>query len=104
MATTQAVLPQFRERGSGVVVDVTSSVVLGHMPLSAVYKASKTAIEGFTASLALELEPIACLSTNFAARATDAGPLEDGGSTGAPGLERAQRACRQRQDRRHARL
>ncbi|MFD8304459.1 SDR family oxidoreductase [Streptomyces sp. NPDC059690] len=80
MATTQAVLPQFRERGSGVVVNVTSSVVLGHMPLSAVYKASKMAVEGFTASLALELEPFgvraktvepgACLTTNFAARAT----------------------------------
>lgn len=80
MATTQAVLPQFRERGSGVVVNVTSSVVLGHMPLSAVYKASKMAVEGFTASLALELapfgvgaktvEPGACLTTNFAANAT----------------------------------
>ncbi|MER5450933.1 SDR family NAD(P)-dependent oxidoreductase [Streptomyces sp. NPDC002764] len=81
MATTQAVLPQFRERGSGVVVNVTSSVVLGHMPLSAVYKASKMAVEGFTASLALELEPFgvraktvepgACLTTNFAVRATN---------------------------------
>ncbi|MEV7013406.1 SDR family oxidoreductase [Streptosporangium sp. NPDC051022] len=87
MATTQAVLPRFRERGSGVVVNVTSSVVLGHMPLSAVYKASKMAVEGFTASLALELapfgvraktvEPGACLTTNFAARATNGGPLED---------------------------
>ncbi|WP_406115570.1 SDR family NAD(P)-dependent oxidoreductase [Kitasatospora purpeofusca] len=55
MATTQAVLPGFRERGSGVVVNVTSSVVLGHMPLSALYKASKSAVEGFTSSLALEL-------------------------------------------------
>ncbi|MEU9992599.1 SDR family NAD(P)-dependent oxidoreductase [Streptomyces sp. NPDC048045] len=87
MATTQAVLPQFRERGSGVVVNVTSSVVLGHMPLSAVYKASKMAVEGFTASLALELapfavraktvEPGACLKTNFAARATNGGPLDE---------------------------
>jgi short-subunit dehydrogenase len=56
MAMTQAILPQFRERGSGVVVDVTSSVTLARMPLVAVYTASKTAIEGFTASLALELE------------------------------------------------
>src|SRR3977135_1464606 len=56
MAMTQAVLPQFRERRSGVVVNVTSSVVLARMPLAAVYAASKTAIEGFTASLALELE------------------------------------------------
>lgn len=56
MAMTQAVLPGFRERRSGVVVNVTSSVKLARMPLAAVYTASKTAIEGFTASLALELE------------------------------------------------
>jgi len=56
MAITQAVLPQFRERRSGVLVNVTSSVVLARMPLVAIYAASKTAIEGFTASLALELE------------------------------------------------
>ena len=56
MAMTQAVLPGMRERGSGVVVNVTSSVTLAAMPLVAVYTASKTAIEGFTASLALELD------------------------------------------------
>jgi short-subunit dehydrogenase len=56
MAMTQAVLPQFRERRSGVLVNVTSSVTLARMPLVAVYAASKTAIDGFTASLALELE------------------------------------------------
>lgn len=87
MATTQAVLPGFRERGSGVIVNVTSSVVLGHMPLTAVYKASKTAVEGFTASLALELEPFgvraktvepgACLTTNFGETALDGDSLEE---------------------------
>jgi NAD(P)-dependent dehydrogenase (short-subunit alcohol dehydrogenase family) len=56
MAMTQAVLPQFRERRSGMVVNVTSSVTLARMPMVAVYTASKTAIDGFTASLALELE------------------------------------------------
>jgi len=56
MAMTQAVLPQFRERKSGVVVNVTSSVTLAPMPLAAAYTASKMAIEGFTASLAHELE------------------------------------------------
>lgn len=55
MAMTQAVLPQFRARRSGVVVNVTSSVTLARMPLVAAYTASKAAIEGFTASLALEL-------------------------------------------------
>jgi NAD(P)-dependent dehydrogenase (short-subunit alcohol dehydrogenase family) len=56
MAMTHAVLPQLRRRRSGVVVNVTSSVTLARMPLVAIYTASKTAIEGFTASLALELE------------------------------------------------
>ncbi|GAB3350646.1 SDR family oxidoreductase [Lysobacter tyrosinilyticus] len=57
MAMTQAVLPQFRARRSGVIVNVTSSVTLAPMPLVAVYTASKTAIEGFTGSLAHELSP-----------------------------------------------
>ena len=56
MAMTQAVLPQFRARRSGVVVNVTSSATLEPKPLVAVYTASKMAIEGFTASLALELD------------------------------------------------
>ena len=56
MALTQAVLPQLRERRSGVVVNVTSSATLAPMPLVAVYTASKMAIEGFSASLAFELE------------------------------------------------
>ncbi len=55
MAMTQAVLPQFRARRSGVVVNVTSSATLAPMPLVAAYTASKTAIEGFTGSLAHEL-------------------------------------------------
>ena len=55
MAMTQAVLPQFRSRRSGVVVNVTSSVTLAAMPLAAAYTASKMAIEGFTGSLAHEL-------------------------------------------------
>ena len=56
MAMTQAVLPQFRARRSGVVVNVTSSVTLAPMPLAAAYTASKMAIEGFTGSLAHELD------------------------------------------------
>jgi len=56
MAMTHAVLPEFRARRSGVVVNVTSSVTLARMPLAAAYTASKMAIEGFTGSLAFELE------------------------------------------------
>ncbi len=46
MAMTQAVLPLFRARKSGVVVNVTSSATLARMPLAAAYTASKMAIEG----------------------------------------------------------
>ncbi|MCB9598687.1 MAG: SDR family oxidoreductase [Sandaracinaceae bacterium] len=77
MATTQAVVPRFRARGAGVIVNVTSSVALAPMPLVAVYTASKTAIEGFTGSLAHELagfgvraklvEPGYCPTTRFTA-------------------------------------
>lgn len=56
MAMTQAVIPQFRARRSGAVVNVTSSVTLARMPLAAAYTASKAAIDGFTGSLAFELE------------------------------------------------
>lgn len=57
IAMTQAVVPQFRTRRSGLVVNVTSSVTLAPMPLASVYTASKMAIEGFTASLEHELRP-----------------------------------------------
>jgi NAD(P)-dependent dehydrogenase (short-subunit alcohol dehydrogenase family) len=40
MAMTQAALPQFRSRLSGVVVNVTSSATLAPMPLVATYTAS----------------------------------------------------------------
>jgi len=55
MAMMQAVVPQFRERHSGVIVNVTSSVTLAAMPLAGVYTASKTAITGLTGSVAHEL-------------------------------------------------
>lgn len=57
MALTQAVLPQFRERRSGVIVNVTSSVTLKSLPLVSLYSASKAAVNAFTESMAVELEP-----------------------------------------------
>ena len=57
MAVTQAVLPQFRQRKAGIVVNVTSSVTLKSIPLIASYTASKAAVNAFTQVLALELEP-----------------------------------------------
>jgi NAD(P)-dependent dehydrogenase (short-subunit alcohol dehydrogenase family) len=57
MAVTQAVLPQFRERKAGVVVNVTSSVTLKALPLISAYRASKAAVNAYTESMALEVEP-----------------------------------------------
>jgi len=84
MAVTHAAVPLLRAQGSGLVINVTSSVVLGHMPLVSVYKASKMAVEGFTASLALELEAVGleakivqpgyCPTTRFAA---NVGPVDE---------------------------
>jgi NAD(P)-dependent dehydrogenase (short-subunit alcohol dehydrogenase family) len=56
MAMTKAVLPQFRQRKGGVVVNVTSSTTMKPLPLLSVYTASKAAVTAFTESLALELE------------------------------------------------
>ncbi|MFM0289077.1 SDR family oxidoreductase [Paraburkholderia megapolitana] len=56
IAVTQAVLPQFRERKAGVVINVTSSVTLKALPLIAAYSASKAAVNAFTESLAAEVE------------------------------------------------
>lgn len=58
IAMTQAVLPQLRQRRSGVVVNVTSSVTLKSLPLLSVYTGSKAAVNAFTESLALELAPL----------------------------------------------
>lgn len=77
MAVTRAVVPHLRGRGSGTIVNVTSSAAIAPMPLVSVYAASKTAIEGFSESLAYELrafgvrvklvEPGMAPSTSFAA-------------------------------------
>jgi NAD(P)-dependent dehydrogenase (short-subunit alcohol dehydrogenase family) len=57
IAMTRAVLPQLRERGAGVVVNVTSSVTLKSLPLLSVYTASKAAVNAFTQALVQEVEP-----------------------------------------------
>ncbi|HEX3471612.1 MAG TPA: SDR family oxidoreductase [Silvibacterium sp.] len=57
IAMTQAVLPQFRQRKAGVIVNITSTVTLRPLSLLSVYTASKAAVNAFTESLALELEP-----------------------------------------------
>ncbi len=54
----RAVLPQMREKGEGVIVNVSSSVTLKSLPLLPVYTASKAAVNAYTDCLALELAPL----------------------------------------------
>ena len=57
MTMMQAVLPQFRERKAGVIVNVTSTVTWMPLPLLSVYTASKAAVNAFSESVAIELRP-----------------------------------------------
>ncbi|WP_331371315.1 SDR family oxidoreductase [Sinorhizobium chiapasense] len=57
LAMVQAVLPQMRQRRSGVVINVTSTVTVKTLPVVGVYRASKAAVNAFTESLAVEVEP-----------------------------------------------
>lgn len=57
MRMISAVLPQFRDRNAGLVINVTSSVTMKPLPLLSAYTASKAAVNAFTESLALELAP-----------------------------------------------
>lgn len=58
IAMTRAVIPQMRARGAGMIVNITSSATLASFPYAAAYTGSKTAVQGFTNSLACELEPL----------------------------------------------
>lgn len=55
LATIQAVLPRFRERRSGTIINVSSSATLKPLPLIGVYRASKAAVNALTESLAIEV-------------------------------------------------
>lgn len=57
IAVTQAVLPGMRQRGSGVIVNVTSSVTYKPLPLVGLYRAAKAAVNAFSESLVPEVAP-----------------------------------------------
>jgi NAD(P)-dependent dehydrogenase (short-subunit alcohol dehydrogenase family) len=54
MAMTRAVMPAMRQRRSGVIVNISSSVTLRPLPALSIYSASKAAVNAFTESFALE--------------------------------------------------
>ncbi|MGO4451213.1 SDR family oxidoreductase [Phyllobacterium sp. TAF24] len=58
MAMVRAIVPHMRERGSGTIVNVTSSVIFNPAPMVSAYTATKTAVEGFSEALYYELAPL----------------------------------------------
>lgn len=81
--TTQAFLPHFRERRSGLVITTTSIGGLVAFPLNSVYHATKWALEGWSESLAFELQPFNIrvktvspggIKSDFASRSLDMAP------------------------------
>ena len=78
--TTQAFLPHFRAKRSGLFISTTSIGGLVTFPLCSVYHATKWAIEGWSESMAFELNPFGIgiktvspggISTDFASRSLD---------------------------------
>lgn len=80
LATTKAVLPQFRENGSGTIINVSSVGGQFAFPLGALYHGSKFAVEGISESLQYELAPLGVavkvvepgfIATDFGGRSFD---------------------------------
>lgn len=55
---TQAFIPHFRQNGSGTFVNISSIMGKIPFPFLSLYNASKFAVEGFSESVAYELEPL----------------------------------------------
>lgn len=78
MHVTRAILPHFRARRQGVIVNVSSGAGVFGLPMISAYNASKFALEGFSESLSYELlsqgivvkivEPGGVLDTQFSQR------------------------------------
>ncbi|UXS01266.1 SDR family oxidoreductase [Agrobacterium tumefaciens] len=58
LAMIQAVAPQMRARRAGVIINVTSTVTVKPMPVVGVYRAAKAAVNAFSESLAIEMQPL----------------------------------------------
>jgi NAD(P)-dependent dehydrogenase (short-subunit alcohol dehydrogenase family) len=71
METTRAVLPHFRDRKQGVIVNVASIGGRVAFPLYSLYHATKWAVEGFSESLQHEL-----LAFNIRVKIVEPGPIK----------------------------
>ncbi|MEN0055524.1 MAG: SDR family oxidoreductase [Mucilaginibacter sp.] len=58
MDTIKAILPHFRERGKGMIVNISSGAGKFTLPMLSMYAASKFALEGFSEALSFELSAL----------------------------------------------
>lgn len=71
MAVTRAILPHFRERRSGTIINIASIGGKMAFPLYSLYHATKWAVEGFSDSLQYELDPF-----NIRVKLVEPGPIK----------------------------
>ncbi|BAZ39803.1 short-chain dehydrogenase/reductase SDR [Calothrix sp. NIES-4101] len=71
MAVTRAILPHFRDRRQGIIVNVASIGGKLTFPLYSPYHATKWAVEGFSESLQYELKPL-----NIKVKIIEPGPIK----------------------------
>lgn len=71
MAVTRAILPHFREKQQGMIVNITSIGGRIAFPLYSLYHSTKWAVEGFSESLRYELEPF-----NIHVKLVEPGPIK----------------------------
>jgi NAD(P)-dependent dehydrogenase (short-subunit alcohol dehydrogenase family) len=80
MYVTREFLPHFRERRMGTIVNISSVGGRATFPLFSLYHGTKWAVEGFSESLAFELEPLGIrvkvvepgsIATDFSTRSLD---------------------------------
>lgn len=58
MNVIKAILPHFRERGEGMILNISSGAGKFTLPLLSMYAASKFALEGFSEALSFELSAL----------------------------------------------
>src|SRR5262249_25648147 len=71
METTRAILPHFREKRNGVLINVASMGGRITFPLYSLYHATKWAVEGYSESLQHELLPF-----NIRVKIIEPGPIK----------------------------
>src|SRR5258708_3344328 len=72
--TTKAFIPYFREKRAGLFINTTSIGGLITVPFNSIYHATKWALEGWSESMAFELNQLGIgMKTDFFTRSFDAG-------------------------------